>query len=135
MNEQTPKHLTEKEKEISENIRFRTIELLLLYSSASQQREYANKVGDQTAITEMVCMWFDDLYDINSVIFRSAFAHFELFKLEDFNKFFDEVDELIPEDSIDELLGDSNWKILMEKASALHLELTKWNKETPHNKR
>ncbi|MEH0157100.1 hypothetical protein V6R21_23465 [Limibacter armeniacum] len=134
MNEQPKKHLTEKEKEISNNIRSSTMELLLLYSSAEQQREYANQVGDQTAITEMVCMWFDDLYDINSVIFRYAFAHFELLKLEDFNKFFDEVDELIPEDSIDELLDDSNWKILMEKASVLHLELTKWNKGTPHKK-
>ena len=122
-----PRFLSPKEKVVSENIRIRTLDLLKLLADSESQKEYAGKVGDQIAITEMVCMWFDDLYDINSEIFRFAFAHFELIKLEKFNAYFDSIDEQIPDERIDCLLKDPSWRELMKRAQETHELLTKDN--------
>ncbi len=47
-------------------------------------------------------------------------------------KKFDQVQTTMPEESIDELLNDKDWKELMKQAKQAHHLLTKWE-NTPHN--
>ena len=44
-----------------------------------------------------------------------------------FNDLFDNIDDTLPDQSINHLLNDSNWQELMIKASNTLEELKKWN--------
>ncbi len=60
------------------NISFRRrdnlIDLLDLLADKEKQIEYAKLVGDQTAISELSCMWFDDQYHPDNERFALAYS-------------------------------------------------------------
>ncbi len=120
--------MTEAEKETSKNLRRELIKLLELLSSPLEQKKYAEQFGSETAISEMVCMWFDDQYQPERELFKAAFSEKELIILATFNSFYDPIVDKLPEHSIDELLSESQWNELTERAKHT-VELLK----NPHN--
>ena len=117
--------MSDDDKIISENIRENLVDLLDLLSDKDKQIEYAKLVSDQTAITELVCMWFDDLYHPDNKIFVLAYSDKELEALKKFNAYYDTISDKIQNDSIEKLIADPNWVELIRLASETKAELTK----------
>lgn len=114
--------------DLAKNIRTRIIEIIDLLSDYDQQVEYARTVGDNIAITEMICMWFDDNYHPDSDNFIKTFSENELMKLKEFNDYYDSIVNKIPDQDIKTLHIDQKWEKLVQKANQLRNEL-----KTQHN--
>lgn len=72
-------------------------ELLALLADPERQRAYERNVPIAHVPAELVCMWFDDLYQSDDAAFRRAFSAPELAALEEFDRAYRLVaDELEP---------------------------------------
>ena len=108
--------MTEEEKETSNNLRRELVKLLELLSDPLEQKKYAEQFGSETAIGEMICMWFDDQYQPELELFTAGFSEQELEALATFNSYYDPIIDKLPEHNIDELLSEPLWIELARKA-------------------
>ena len=109
--------MSDENKTISLTRRENLVDLLDLLSDKYRQIDYAKLVGDETAIGELICMWFDDQYHPDNEIFVLAYSDNELIALKKFNDYYDSISNNIPEDNINILLADKNWVELIRLAS------------------
>ena len=72
----------------SRGLRSDVLSLLGLLSDLGAQRQYERDVPTAAAPTELVCMWFDDLYYPGTALFEEAFTEAELGRLARFHGFF-----------------------------------------------
>jgi hypothetical protein len=63
--------------------------LLDLLGSTDAQLEYQKKVPIADVPSELICMWFDDLYHPETDLHRQSFSPEEQLILADFNAFYD----------------------------------------------
>jgi hypothetical protein len=108
--------MTEEEKETSNSLRRELIKLLELLSDPVEQKNYAEQFGSETAISEMICKWFDDQYQPKFKLFIAGFTQKELEALAAFNSYYDPIVDKLPEHNIDELLSEPLWDELIQKA-------------------
>lgn len=100
------------------------IELLDLLADTDKQIDYAKLVGDETAIGEMICMWFDDQYNPDNTIYASVYTDKELAALKKFNDYYASIADIIPDDNISTLLMDIRWTELVGLAKQTKSTLT-----------
>ncbi len=110
--------MKESKKIISKRLRTNVIWLIDLFSSKDKQTEYAEKVGDSTAIQEFPCLWFDDIYHPDNDVFCDGFTTEELIELKKFNDFYDNILNSLPNEAqnIYTLLIDEEWEKLIALA-------------------
>lgn len=103
-------------------IRKNVIELLNLYASEAEQREYQKNVPWVPVPTELVCMWFDDTYHPEEDL-TLVFSPLELEALTRFHAHFDRLvsgdEKLKFGPDLEELLRDERWRQLMDEATAV----------------
>lgn len=112
-------------KTISLNRRENLVGLLDLLSDKNKQIEYAKLVSDETAIFELISMWFDDQYHPDNEIFVLSYSNTELIALKKFNDYYDSISNNIPKDNINTLLADKNWIELILLANETKSKLEK----------
>jgi len=91
------------------------IELLKLLASEENQLAYERNVQHVDITSELVCMWFDDLYQPHDAFFISCFSADELAALADFDQFYDQRIGHLPESkgTVRTWLADSSWREVM----------------------
>jgi hypothetical protein len=106
-------------------------DLLKLISSSQRQFDYENKVPVANVPAELICMWFDDLYQPTSDLFLRSFNENEVADLSQFNEFFNaRVNAISMNNGVLGLQNDSNWLEVQFYASAL---LKKYDDSTSYN--
>ena len=95
------------------------LDILSFLSSSPRQREFASKVEYVDYKSEFACWWFDDLV-MDSLpkgagLISESFTVDEKIILWEFTKIF-ELNIASEDQSIDELLEDSKWKVVMVAA-------------------
>src|ERR1041385_4150611 len=78
------------------NRRKRFVELLQLLASEEQQLAYERDVPNVDITAELLCMWFDDLYDSKHADSDSSFSADERAALAEFHRFYDERSRALP---------------------------------------
>ena len=73
----------------SPDLRSGILDLLELLSSRDRQLEYERRVPQVSIPTELICMWFDDLYVPESEAFKRCFSEEELAAMAAFNNYYD----------------------------------------------
>jgi hypothetical protein len=92
------------------------MEVLELLSSSKKQFEYADRLPNISILTELVCLWFDDIY-IPDNSFKQCFSEEELAAMAAFNTYFEKQYKLLPDHvGIPELLKNENWQQIMGQA-------------------
>jgi hypothetical protein len=93
-------------------------ELLQLLASADQQLAYESNVPHVDITVELVCMWFDDLYDQNHAATDPTFAEVDRTALAEFHQFYDERHRRLPKSrgTIRTWLASPLWREIMRKA-------------------
>ena len=93
-------------------------ELLQLLSSEEEQLAYERNVPHVDITAELVCMWFDDLYDAKEAAHDSAFSSDEQAALAEFHRFYDARVGLLPESqgTVCTWLASPIWREVMEQA-------------------
>ena len=101
------------------DLRSGIVGILQLLSSPQKQLQYELKVPAISVPTELLCMWFDDLYLPNSQYFNRCFSSGELEAMATFNVCFARQEELLPEprDGIKTWLQDETWLGIVQEAS------------------
>ncbi|MFV1983934.1 MAG: hypothetical protein ACC657_10385 [Thiohalomonadales bacterium] len=92
--------------------------ILKLLSSKEQQLEYQQKFSSANVALDLLCMWFNDLYNPGSHLFKHAFTPVEMKLIQKFNRNYDLFKRKVPE-TIDELHQDNHWKSIMLEAQKL----------------
>lgn len=90
-------------------------ELIELISSREQQFEYQENVPIANVASELLCMWFDDLYHPETDLFQNSFESKELEILEAFNQFYDSRTNKLP-DTLEELHRAKEWNQIVSEA-------------------
>ncbi|MGD9691199.1 MAG: hypothetical protein AB7V47_15825 [Phycisphaerales bacterium] len=87
--------------------------------SEAKQLEYERKVPHVDITVELVCGWFDDMYHPKDAAFQSCFTASQLEALAEFNEFFDQRVELLPESkgTVTTWLASPIWREVMNAAS------------------
>ena len=111
--------------------RQQAIDLLEMYASGEEQRNYQGDLPHVPVQVELVCMWFDDFWHVgkeppvaafaeqwNASIerFCQCFTAAELEALKDFHQFFSTRADGLPESDLEQLLGSPAWQEVMWKA-------------------
>jgi|TARA_Y100001937_G_scaffold32313_1_gene46191 phage pi2 protein 07 len=104
---------------IASEFRNSCLDILSFLSSPPRQREFASKVEYIDYKSEFVCWWFDDLVmdslPQGSGLISESFTADEKLILWEFTKLFERnIDS--ENQSIDELLKDPKWKVVMVAA-------------------
>jgi hypothetical protein len=107
----------------SDKFRSAIITVLQLLSSKQRQLDFQKKSPSSNVALELLCLWFDDLYNPGSQLFNRSFSTTELELIQEFNRYYDLRKGKLPE-TIEELHQDSDWEIIMNEAQVL---LTKIN--------
>ena len=89
--------------------------ILKLLSSKEQQIEFQRKSPSANVALELLCIWFNDLYNPGSQLFKRSFTTNELKFLQEFNQYYDLRKGKLPE-TIEELHQDSDWNVIMDEA-------------------
>jgi hypothetical protein len=107
-------------KKVSDELRKSIIEHLQLLSSFEAQIEYERTVPLADVPAELVCIWFDDLYQPDSQLFQAAFTRSEREILATFHEQFEKVSDSLPEPipSIAELHARKEWQEMNAAALA-----------------
>lgn len=97
------------------------IELLQLFASEEQQLAYERDVPHVDITTELVCLWFDDLYHPRQQDFATGFTAEELAVLAEFHRLFDERVDRLPESpgTVRTWLASPIWREVMEQAQRM----------------
>jgi len=98
--------------------RAQIFDLLRMLSSEEEQIEYERNVPHVDVTAELLCMWFDDFYHPNHKSFANHFNDREIEILDDFNRYYDERTEKLPESQGTVRTWHSSpvWREIMEKA-------------------
>ncbi|KGJ91758.1 hypothetical protein [Colwellia psychrerythraea] len=105
---------------MSMELRKSIIDFIRLISSSQKQFEYENNVSIANVSSELICMWFDDLYHSNSELFLNSFSAKELEDLSLFNEFYDlRVKDIPSSDGVKGLLENKSWLEVQSHANAL----------------
>jgi hypothetical protein len=93
-------------------------ELLGLLASEEQQLTYERDVPFVDITVELVCMWFDDLYDEKRADRDVAFTAEERAALADFHQFYKERVDMLPasQGTVRTWLASPVWSEVMERA-------------------
>ena len=93
-------------------------ELLQLLASEQEQLAYEHIVPHVDITAELVCMWFNDLYDAKHATADSTFSDGERTALAEFHQFYDARVERLPESqgTVRTWLASSIWREVMEQA-------------------
>lgn len=85
-------------------------------SSARKQLEYSLSVPYVAVPTELICLWFDDVY-IPDDAFNRSFSSEELDAMAIFDDYFDARRKFLPENvGIKKLLETEDWQQIMHQA-------------------
>jgi len=96
------------------------IDFIRLISSSDEQFEYENNVPIANVPSELICMWFDDLYHPNSELFLNSFSAKESEDLSLFNEVYDSRVKNIPSsDGVKGLQENHSWLEVQSHANAL----------------
>jgi hypothetical protein len=87
-----------------------------MLSSETEQRGYEKRAPYLNVADELVCQWFDDLYQPQDDNWRAVFLPAELKALEEFSELFKETIEWQSPESIEEWLANPRWRELMTSA-------------------
>lgn len=101
-------------------------ELLQLLASEEEQLTYACRVPHVDITAELVCMWFNDLYDTKQAATNSAFSGDEQTALAEFHRFYgDRVDRLPKsQGTVRTWHGSPVWREIMEQARRTYERIT-----------
>lgn len=114
--------------EVDQPLRELYRELLVLLSDSDAQLAYEVNVPIANVPAELVCMWFDDLYLPDSVLFRDSFSPEEAVVLAEFNSTYDAYEDKLPMDEgVVALHASSEWATVMAAATAA-LDSLGWTK-------
>ncbi len=104
------------------------IEILVLIASYEAQKEYEKNVPIADVPSELVCIWFDDFYN-RTPQFEKDFTEKELEMLSEFNSFFDDRVDRLPDsrEGLEKLQKSKLWKEISEKAGSILLKLRRKN--------
>jgi hypothetical protein len=100
-----------KAKEFRVSIR----ELLELLSSKEKQLAYKTKVPKANVASELICMWFDDLFYPETDLFKSAFKPHEINQLALFNNAYEGLTKKLP-DNFEDYRTNKEWNQVMVHA-------------------
>lgn len=92
--------------------------ILKLLSSKDQQLEFQRKSPSANVALELLCLWFNELYNPGTHLFKQSFTSIELAAIQEFNRYYDLRKGKLPE-TIEELHGDSDWSVIMDEAKYL----------------
>ena len=105
-------------------VRDALLELLDLLADASAQERYEHDVRIADVPSELVCMWFDDMYLPESPTFRSAFSAAELDALAGFNRFYSSRVSALPAGGgVPALHRSKAWGEIMAEAAAVRARI------------
>ena len=93
-------------------------ELLQILGSEEEQLAYERNVPHVDITAELICMWFNDLYDATHAATDSTFSDIERTALAAFHQFYDARVERLPESqgTVRTWLASSVWREIMEQA-------------------
>jgi hypothetical protein len=93
-------------------------ELLQLLASEKEQLDYERNVPHVDITAELLCMWFDDLYDSEHAATDSTFSDAERAALAEFHRLYDERQRRLPEScgTVRTWLASPVWREIMRKA-------------------
>ncbi len=93
-------------------------ELLQLLASEDEQLAYERNVAHVDITAELVCMWFNDLYDEKHAATDSTFTDVERAALTEFHQFYGERHRRLPEScgTVRTWLASPIWREIMRKA-------------------
>ncbi|MBI5380584.1 MAG: hypothetical protein HZA31_01665 [Opitutae bacterium] len=93
-------------------------ELLQLLASEEEQLAYERNVPHVDITAELVCMWFDELYDAKHVATDFTFSDNERAVLAEFHQFYDARVDRLPESqgTVRTWLASPVWREVMEQA-------------------
>jgi hypothetical protein len=102
------------------------VDLLRLLSSEEEQLEYERNVPHVDITAELRGMWFDDQYHPKLPHFDIWFSVEELMALEEFDRFYDERIEMLPESqgTVTTWHKSLVWQEIMQKAKDTIEKLT-----------
>ncbi len=103
---------------ITINLRESLIDLLRTIASVDEQLNYEKRVPIANVLDELICGWFDDLYNPNTTLFETAFNSQERRELDRFNYFFEKYVESIPDSpKLIDLQTSDEWKKIQSLAN------------------
>ena len=93
-------------------------ELLQLLATEEEQLAYERNVPHVDITAELVCMWFNDLYDAKHAATDSTFSDSERTALVEFHQFYDARVDQLPESqgTVRTWLASPVWREVMEQA-------------------
>ena len=93
-------------------------ELLQLLATEEEQLAYERNVPHVDITAELVCMWFDDFYDVKHAATDSTFSDTERTALAEFHEFYEARVERLPQSqgTVRTWLASPVWREVMEQA-------------------
>ncbi len=98
-------------KEIRESVRH----VLNLLSSKEQQLNFQQKSPSANVALELLCLWFNELYNPGSQLFTRSFSSKELIAIQEFNQYYNLRKGKLPE-TIEELHQDRDWDVILQES-------------------
>ena len=92
-----------------------TIQTIQLIADLDAQVQYKRDVPIADVPSELVCSWFDDVYHPEYEKYCAAFTQEELDVLSEFNAFYDERVNKLP-DTLEEMHDNYEWSQIVLKA-------------------
>jgi hypothetical protein len=102
----------------STNWRSLVLEALDLIGSRDEQLQYEHAVPNVDITSELVSIWFDQVYHPDHDQFSSAFSVKELGSLNEFNQVFDQAVDALPDSqgTVETWLDNNLWQRVMQAA-------------------
>ena len=97
--------------------------LVRLLASESEQMRYQAEVPHVNVTTELVCLWFDDLYHADTSAFREGFSAKERTALAAFHDLYAQRVGHLPDGELSDWLKNSHWHEAMRAATMLYATL------------
>lgn len=92
--------------------------VLSLLSSKQQQIDFQQNSPSVNVALEILCLWFDELYNPGTPLFQKSFTKLEFDLLQEFNQYYSLRKGKLPE-SLNDLHDDADWKIIMHEAKSI----------------
>ncbi|VAX00348.1 hypothetical protein MNBD_GAMMA22-122 [hydrothermal vent metagenome] len=89
--------------------------VLALLSSKEQQINFQQQSPSANVALELLCLWFNELYNPGSQLFSRSFSNSELTAIQEFNHYYNLRKGKLPE-SIEELHQDQDWDVIVQES-------------------
>ncbi len=99
-------------------------EVLQMLASKENQIKYEKDVPVANVSSELICMWFDDIYHPDSSQHKEAFSTEEQQVLSSFNTFFYSRKDKIPK-TLSEMHANQLWNEIVKEAQRI-IKLIEW---------